>query len=229
MPQDKQSLAIEGIVRNVRALNYLIEDLFDVARISSGKLRLQFSEIRIQDVAREALSAIQPTLESKKLRISTDISEAIPPIMADSRRLHQVLMNLLNNAVKFTPAGGSIAVQVRRSGDRVEGIVSDTGKGIEREFLPFVFDRFRQENRHSKVNAPGLGLGLAIVREIVELHGGSIKRPAMEQTEARLSCSAYRCAEDTAGARLGRNGLPKAGRRSKTKCNGGRNNPWMSG
>jgi PAS domain S-box-containing protein len=175
LPSEKQNLALDGIVRNIRALNYLIEDLFDAARIASGKLRLQLSEMRIQDVAREALTSIQPTVEGKKLRISTDISEAIPPFTADSRRLQQVLVNLLNNAVKFTPAGGSVSLQVRKHGDTVECIVSDTGKGIEREFLPFVFDRFRQGNRTSKVPAAGLGLGLAIVREIVGLHGGSIK------------------------------------------------------
>src|SRR5207253_2696081 len=143
--EDKHNIALQGIVRNIRTLNYLIEDLFDAARIASGKLRLESSEMRIQDVAREALTAIQNSLESKKLRITTDISEAIPPLMADSRRLHQVLMNLLNNAVKFTPGGGSIALQVRRRDDTVECIVSDTGKGIERKFLPFVFERFRQD------------------------------------------------------------------------------------
>ena len=84
-------------------------------------------------------------------------------------------MNLLNNAVKFTPGGGSIALRIRRINDNVECIVSDTGKGIERKFLPFVFERFRQEHRSSKVHAAGLGLGLAIVREIAELHGGSIE------------------------------------------------------
>jgi PAS domain S-box-containing protein len=175
LPADKQNLALEGIIRNVRALNYLIEDLFDAVRISSGKLRLQPAEIRIQDVAREALAAIQMTTENKKLRISTDISEAIPPFSGDPRRLLQVLMNLLNNAVKFTPAGGTVGMKIQRRGDRVECIVSDTGKGIERKFLPFVFDRFRQENRCWKGQAAGLGLGLAIVREIVELHGGSIQ------------------------------------------------------
>jgi PAS domain S-box-containing protein len=175
LPPDKQNLALEGIVRHIRTLNYMIEDLFDAARISSGKLRLQPVRTRIQDVAREALLAIQNTGEIKKLRISTDISEAIPPFIADARRLQQVLVNLLNNAVKFTPAGGSISVQVRRRGDSVECVVSDTGKGIERKFLPFVFERFRQENRRSRVHPVGLGLGLAIVREIVVLHGGSIQ------------------------------------------------------
>jgi signal transduction histidine kinase len=175
LPEDKQNIALQGIVRNIRTLNYLIEDLFDAARIASGKLRLELSEVRLQDVTREALTAIQQSLENKKLRIATDISEAIPPLMADSRRLHQVLMNLLNNAVKFTPTGGSIALQVRKRGDSVECVVCDTGKGIEREFLPFVFDRFRQGNRPAKVHIAGLGLGLAIVREIVELHGGSIQ------------------------------------------------------
>jgi signal transduction histidine kinase len=172
---DRQNVAIDGIVRNVRALNHLIDDLFDAARISAGKLRLELGEMRIQEVVRDALAGIQQTAEDKKLRISTDISEAIPPFFADCRRVRQVLTNLLNNAVKFTPGGGSIALKVVRRRDAVECIVSDTGKGIEPSFLPFVFDRFRQENRSSKAKCAGLGLGLAIVREIVALHGGSVK------------------------------------------------------
>jgi len=175
LPAEKQNLAIEGIIRNVRALNYLIDDLFDAARISSGKLRLELAEMRIQEVAREALSAIQHTAEGKKLRISTDISEAIPPFFADSRRVRQVLMNLLNNAVKFTPEGGSIALKIVRRGGVVQCTVSDTGKGIEPRFLPYVFDAYRQENRSTRSRSAGLGLGLAIVREIVILHGGTIK------------------------------------------------------
>ena len=116
LAEDKESLAIESIIRNVRALNYLIDDLFDVARISSGKLRLEVAEMRIQDVVREALMATQQSAEKKKLRITTDISEAIPPFIADPRRVRQVLINLLNNAVKFTPGGGSIALRVARRG-----------------------------------------------------------------------------------------------------------------
>jgi signal transduction histidine kinase len=175
LAENKENLALEGIVRNVRALNYLIEDLFDAARIASGKLRLETSQIRIQDVAREALSAIQHIVVMKKLRISLDIAEGIPPFTADPRRLRQVLVNLLSNAAKFTPSGGSISMQVRQRGGMVECIVSDTGKGIEREFLPFVFDTFRQEKRSEHGHGAGLGLGLAIVQDIVKLHGGSIK------------------------------------------------------
>jgi signal transduction histidine kinase len=156
-------------------MNRLIEDLFDAARISSGKLHLEPTETRIQDVAREALTAIQSGVQSKKLRISTDISEAIPPFMADSRRLLQVLLNLLNNAVKFTPGGGSVSLQVRRRDNALECIVSDSGRGIDRNFLPYVFERYRQGDRSSKLHTEGLGLGLAIVREIVHLHGGSIE------------------------------------------------------
>jgi signal transduction histidine kinase len=174
LPAEKQNLALEGIIRNVRALNYLIEDLFDAARISSGKLRLEPTPMRIQDAAREALAAVQQAASAKRLRISTDISEAIPQFTADSRRLQQVLVNLLNNAVKFTPAGGAIGLEVRRRGGSVECIVSDTGKGIEPKLLPFVFERYRQGVTGAKVHSPGLGLGLAIVREIVELHNGSI-------------------------------------------------------
>jgi signal transduction histidine kinase len=175
LPPEKQNLALEGIVRNVRALNYLIEDLFDAARISTGKLRLQPAEIRIQEVAHEVLAAIGPAAEARKLRVSTDISGAIPPFIADPRRLRQALTNLLNNAVKFTPEGGSISLKVLKRGESIECTVSDTGKGIEPKFLPFVFDKFSQENHSLKNRSAGLGLGLSIVREIVHLHGGSIK------------------------------------------------------
>jgi signal transduction histidine kinase len=175
LPLEKQSQAIEGIARNAKVLNSIIDDLFDVARISSGKLDLDLAEMRIQDVVRDALAVIEQTAESKKLRISTDISEAIPPFLADSRRIRQVLVNLLNNAVKFTPSGGTIALKVARHGDFVECVVSDTGRGIAPEFRPFLFERFRQESRSVKARTVGLGLGLAIVRQIVELHGGTIK------------------------------------------------------
>jgi signal transduction histidine kinase len=175
LPPEKQNLALDGIVRNVRALNCLIEDLFDAARVSTGKLRLQLSEIRIQDVAHEVLTAIEPGAEAKKLRVSTDISGAIPPFIADPRRLRQALTNLLNNSVKFTPEGGTISLRVSKRGDAVECTVSDTGKGIEQKFLPVVFDKFSQESRSPTDRSAGLGLGLSIAREIVHLHGGSIK------------------------------------------------------
>jgi signal transduction histidine kinase len=175
VPAGKQNQAINAIVRNVRELNYLIEDLFDAARIRSGKLRLQPGQMRIQNVAQEALTTVQQTAESKNLRITSEISAAIPPFTGDARRLRQVLVNLLNNAVKFTPEGGGVNLVVRRRGDKAECIVSDTGQGIERKFLPFVFDRFQQEDRPSTVRAGGLGLGLGIAREIVDLHDGSIK------------------------------------------------------
>jgi len=175
LPPEKQNVALEGIVRNVRALNYLIEDLFDAARITTGKLRLQPAEIRIQEVAHEVLATIEPAAEAKKLRVSTDISGAVPPFIADPRRLRQALTNLLNNAVKFTPEGGSISLKVLRRGGHVECTVSDTGKGIEQKFLPLVFDKFSQENHSLRNRSAGLGLGLSIVREIVHLHCGSIK------------------------------------------------------
>jgi signal transduction histidine kinase len=175
LPADKQNLAIDAIVRNVRALNYLIDDLFDASRIASGKLRLQPSEIRIQEVARDVLASVQPAAEAKKLRVSTDIEEGIAPFLADARRLRQVLANLLNNAIKFTPSGGSVSLRIRRHDDCVECLVSDTGKGIEQKFLPFIFEKFSQENACGRGSTMGLGLGLAIVHEIVRLHDGSIK------------------------------------------------------
>ena len=175
VPKDKQNLAIGGIARNARALNALIGDLLDVARISSGRFHLDPEQMRIQDIIREALTSVQQAAESKKLRISTDIPEAIPAVLADPQRIRQVLLNLLNNAVKFTPNGGTIGVRVGRHGDFVKCVVSDSGCGIPPDFLPYVFDSFRQEGRLVKARAAGLGLGLAIVRQIVELHGGTIK------------------------------------------------------
>jgi signal transduction histidine kinase len=175
LPRGQQSFALDAIIRNVRALNYLIDDLLDFARISCGKLRLEPAEMRIQEVVREAVTATQQAAEDKKLHITTDISEGVPPFYADPQRVRQVLINLLNNALKFTPPGGSVMLKVVRRGDQVECDVTDTGKGIGPEFLPFVFDRYRQEHRAQREKTAGLGLGLSIVREIVELHGGTVK------------------------------------------------------
>ncbi len=123
---------------------------------------------------REVLHFNTTEPEAKKLRMSTDIDETIPPFLADARRLRQVLSNLLNNAIKFTPEGGAVSLRVRKQ--QTCGMhVTDTGKGIEPRFLPFVFDKFSQENPSAKGTAVGLGLGLAIAHEIVRLHGGSIK------------------------------------------------------
>jgi len=174
LPLGQQSFALDAIIRNVRALNYLIDDLFDFARISCGKLRLEPAEMRIQEVVREAVTATQQAAADKKLDITTEISEGVPPFYADPQRVRQVLINLLNNALKFTPPGGSVTLKVVRRGDQVECAVTDTGKGIGPGFLPFVFDRYRQEHRAQKQTG-GLGLGLSIVREIVELHGGTVK------------------------------------------------------
>lgn len=170
---EKQNIAVEAIIRNVRALNYMIDDLFDTARISNGKLRLELAEMRIQEVAREALGATEQAAQNKQLRVTTDIAEGIPAFPADGRRIRQVLINLLNNAIKFTPEGGVITLKIRGRGDSVECVIADNGRGIQSSFLPFAFERFRQEKR-SPGNA-GLGLGLSIVREIVQLHGGSVK------------------------------------------------------
>src|SRR5205823_5803315 len=136
LPPERQNFALDVIVRNVRALNVLIHDMFDAVRISTGKMRLDTAEIRIQEIAREALTVIQGTAEGKKLRIATEISEAVPPFIADPNRLRQVFLNLLNNAVKFTAPGGWISLKVFRRGNKVECCVSDSGKGIDPKFLP---------------------------------------------------------------------------------------------
>ena len=172
---DKQDAAVDSIARNAKALSYLIDDLLDASRVHTGKLRLEYSTVRIQDVAHDAIDETGRAAEAKGIRVSTDISDTIPPFHADPRRVMQILVNLINNAVKFTPRGGTVTLKVSRQGNFVECSVCDSGRGIAPEFLPFVFDRFRQQNSPHRERSAGLGLGLAIVRELVELHGVSVK------------------------------------------------------
>jgi signal transduction histidine kinase/ActR/RegA family two-component response regulator len=167
--------AIDVIDRNASAQLTLIGDMLDMSRIATGKLRLEVAPVDMEPITLSAVDVIRPAAEAKNLRVMTDLSSQIPPVMGDSDRLVQVIWNLLSNAVKFTPRGGAIIVALRADEGNVSLTVSDTGQGIDPSFVPQVFERFKQADPSSARRHGGLGLGLALVRELVELHGGSVR------------------------------------------------------
>ena len=168
--------ALDAIERSARTQARLIDDLLDVSRIVSGKLRVNLSgDVAIDTIVEAAVEAARPAAHAKRITIQTHIEPGSYHVMGDAERLHQVVANLLSNAVRYTPAGGRIAVSVAESHDDIEIHVEDTGIGIEPAFLPHVFERFRQADSGRTTRAyGGLGLGLAIARHLVELHGGTI-------------------------------------------------------
>ena len=166
---------VEKLVRSAKAQAQLIEDLLDISRIVSGKLRLEPQPIELTAVIRTALDTVRPALEAKGLVLQVELRSDASVIVGDPNRLQQVVWNLLTNAVKFTPSGGSVRVCLEPDGHEARITVSDTGKGIAAEFLPYVFDRFRQADATTHRAYGGLGLGLAIVRHLVELHGGTVQ------------------------------------------------------
>jgi signal transduction histidine kinase len=172
--EDKRESALKTIERNAEAQKRLIEDLLDVSGIMTGKLRLDMRPVVVADVVREAVEAITPAANAKGIVIETNIDPAADTITADAGRVQQIVWNLLSNAVKFTPNGGRVSVMAGRSKDHVEITVSDNGIGIPDDLLPYVFDRFTQGSSGASRRHGGLGLGLAIVRNLVELHGGSV-------------------------------------------------------
>ncbi len=166
--------AVETIERNARAQRQIVEDVLDVSRIITGKLRLEARPVEARPLLQEAVETVRPAAEAKGVFLSTLLGSDVGEVSADPDRLRQVLWNLLSNAVKFTPHGGRVEVELRRDGAQVLVRVSDTGQGIAPEFLPHVFDRFRQADMGTTRQHGGLGLGLAIVRHLVELHGGEV-------------------------------------------------------
>ncbi|MBF2000667.1 MAG: PAS domain-containing protein [Synechococcales cyanobacterium M58_A2018_015] len=166
--------ALETIERNARGQANLIEDLLDISRIIAGKLRLDVRPTNLVSVIEAAIDTVRPAAEAKAIRIQAVLDPAAGLVSGDADRLQQVVWNLLSNAVKFTPKGGRVQVRLERVNSHIEIIVSDTGQGIPLDLLPAVFDRFRQGNSSTTRLHGGLGLGLAIVRHLVELHGGSV-------------------------------------------------------
>jgi PAS domain S-box-containing protein len=166
--------ALETIERNAVAMAQLIEDLLDMSRVISGKMRLELEQVELGRVVESALDTVRPAAAAKGIELTATIDPTVGPISADPTRLQQIVWNLLSNAVKYTAKGGRARIDVTRADATLEIVVQDTGKGINPAFLPFVFEAFRQEDASASRTRGGLGLGLAITKQLVELHGGRI-------------------------------------------------------
>jgi CheY-like chemotaxis protein/two-component sensor histidine kinase len=167
--------ALETIVRNARAQRQLIDDLLDISRIITGKLRLAVRPVELEPLIESVVDGVRPAADARSIRLQTALDSRTNQISGDPDRLQQIIWNLLTNAIKFTPKGGYVEVRLERIESHVEITITDTGQGIDPELLPHVFDRFRQSDSSSTRRHGGLGLGLAIVRQLVELHGGTVK------------------------------------------------------
>lgn len=165
---------IEVIGRNVRSQTKLIEDILDYARITSGKLKLELKRVDLANIIERAIEVVKQTADAKHIQLIT-LLETTAFVSGDAARLQQVLWNLLQNAVKFTPPNGQVKITLKKADSNIEVSVSDTGKGINPKFIPLVFERFLQAENSKTNRATGLGLGLSIVQNIVELHGGTIR------------------------------------------------------
>jgi signal transduction histidine kinase/ActR/RegA family two-component response regulator len=174
LDQSSTRRAIETIERNARAQAQLVEDILDVSRVITGKLQLNIGRVDVAAIINAAIDSVQPAANSKEIEIEVTLDPSIRHIAADANRLQQVIWNLLSNAIKFTPTGGRVNVCLRRKAGFIQIFVSDDGKGIDPAFVPFIFDRFRQEDASTTRSYGGLGLGLSIVRHLVELHGGTV-------------------------------------------------------
>ena len=166
--------ALETIVRNARAQTQLIDDLLDISRIITGKLRLDVRPVELAPIIETVVDGVRPAADAKNIHLQTALDSSINPISGDPDRLQQIIWNLMTNAIKFTPKGGRVQVWLERVESHVEITISDTGQGIAPAFLPHVFERFRQSDSSSTRREGGLGLGLSIVRQLVELHGGTV-------------------------------------------------------
>ena len=171
---EKAIAGMETLERNAKALTQIVDDVLDISRIVSGKIRLDVQPVEVPLVVHNSVGTVQPAADARQIRIHTVIDPRVGPVSGDPDRLQQVVWNLLSNAVKFTPKGGRVQVRVERVNSHIEIVVSDTGMGIRADFLPYVFERFRQADAGTTRKTGGLGLGLSIVRHIVEIHGGSV-------------------------------------------------------
>ena len=170
----KGDRASRAILESAKRQAQLIDELLDVARIMSGKLRLERSTVDLVETAQSAVAVVQPVIEAKHIQVDIESSPGLSTVFGDSSRLQQVIWNLLSNAVKFTPEGGTVRVRLHTAAGRAEMVVADSGPGIPAEFLPHVFEPFRQADASTTRSHAGLGLGLSIVKQIVEAHGGTV-------------------------------------------------------
>ncbi|HEY9906165.1 MAG TPA: ATP-binding protein, partial [Thermosynechococcaceae cyanobacterium] len=179
LDEARQATALQTINRNAKLQSQLIEDLLDISRIMQGKLSLTAAPCNLASVVSAALETVRLAAESKRIAVLLDLEDGIAPINGDAARLQQVVWNLLTNAVKFTPEDGQVTVELRQTGQLAQLRVTDTGKGISPLFLPHMFEYFRQEDGSTTRSFGGLGLGLAIVRQIVEMHGGTVRAESL--------------------------------------------------
>jgi PAS domain S-box-containing protein len=171
---EKATRGLETLDRNATWLTQIVDDVLDVSRIVSGKIRLNVQPVELPAIVRDAVATVQPAADAKGVRIQTVVDPRVGPVSGDPDRLQQVVWNLLSNAVKFTSREGRVHVRLERVNSHVQIVVSDTGIGIRPDFLPHVFERFRQGDAGTTRQTGGLGLGLAIVRHLVEMHGGTV-------------------------------------------------------
>jgi PAS domain S-box-containing protein len=171
---DRFKNAVDIIERNATSLTQIVEDVLDVSRIISGKVRLDMQPVELSAVLTEVVTSVMPAVEAKQIQLETVLETDVDLVLGDTNRLRQVVWNLLSNATKFTPECGRVTVRLARVDSQAEIVVSDTGIGIRRSFLPHVFDRFRQADAGMTRQHSGLGLGLAIVHDLVEMHGGTV-------------------------------------------------------
>ncbi len=169
------AIALETIERNAKAQSQLIEDILDVSRVITGKLRLEVQSVNLTAVIESSINAVLPAAEAKGIRLQRVLDSGASMVSGDPARLQQVIWNLLSNAIKFTPKNGRVQVKLERINSHVEIIVTDDGQGISPDVLPFIFERFRQADSTTTRAHGGLGLGLAIVRHLVEMHGGTVE------------------------------------------------------
>src|SRR3989454_3244547 len=201
------------IEQDAKALERIVRDILDVSRIITGKLGLQVGSVDLAPTIEAAIGALRPAADARSIHIECVLDRSVTPISGDEARLRQVVWNLLSNAIKFTPRGGRIEVRLERADSWAQITVKDTGRGIKPGFLPHVFERFRQADSSTTRAHGGLGLGLAIVRHLVELHGGSVHADSPGEGRGatfavRLPLLAVRPLE------AGRGAPPPAGRRA---------------
>ncbi|MCA1566618.1 MAG: MEDS domain-containing protein [Acidobacteria bacterium] len=175
LDEARAARAVETIERNAKAQAQLVEDILDVSRVITGKLRLDIATVDVAPVINAAIDSVQLAADSKNIQLSVTFDPSARHVSGDAGRLQQVVWNLLSNAVKFTPGGGRVGVRLERAGAHAQLTVSDNGSGFSTAFAPYIFDRFRQADGSSTRRHGGLGLGLAIVRHLVELHGGAVR------------------------------------------------------
>jgi signal transduction histidine kinase/ActR/RegA family two-component response regulator len=197
--------ALDVIERNAMSQMRLVEDLLDMARIISGKLRLNIDTVSLEDVAQAAIDVVAPGAAAKHVAIDTTFAPALPAVSGDSERLQQVVWNLLSNALKFTEPGGCVRLEIAPDGANVRLTVRDNGQGVAPDFIPFVFDRFRQADASASRRHGGLGLGLSLVRQIVELHGGTVGAASGGARQGATFWISLPAAPD-----IGRRGEPRA-------------------